>query len=61
MEDFLVLVEKFLADGGGAAGSVIKAWGLVSLGDWLMNHPYAFYVGAAVIVLGLITTVKAKS
>ena len=60
VEGILEGAAKFLAEGGGEVGLVLKAWGLVSLGDWLTTHPFAFYVGAAVIVLAGVTATKSK-
>jgi hypothetical protein len=52
---------ELLTEGGGEVGLVVKAWGMVSLGDWLFQHPYAIYVGVAVIGLGIFGAAKAKS
>jgi hypothetical protein len=60
VEGVLEFAAKFLAEGGGELGLVLKAWGLVSLGDWLTTHPFAFYVGAAVILLAGLTAAKSK-
>ncbi len=59
MPRFLEEMAAFFAEGGGEFGLVLKAWGLVSLGDWLSDHPFALYVGLAVIVLGIIGGISA--
>ena len=58
MAKFLEEIAAFLAKGGGKVGLVLKAWGLVSLGDWLKDHPFALYVGVAVIVVGVIGAIS---
>jgi|HubBroStandDraft_6_1064221.scaffolds.fasta_scaffold984622_1 hypothetical protein len=56
-------IAAWLREGGvvESASNVFKAWGLVSLGDWLLDHPAAFWVDGAVIVAGLGVAVSKKS
>jgi len=55
-------IAAWLREGGVIEGAsrVFKAWGLFSLGDWLLDHPLAFWLGGAVIVVGLGVAIKNK-